>query len=25
VAASHQTNKQVDVPFTVVDPVTGSC
>jgi hypothetical protein len=25
VAASHQTTKQVDVPFTVVDPVTGHC
>jgi hypothetical protein len=25
VAASHATNKQVDVPFTVVDPVTGTC
>ena len=25
VAASHQTSKRVDVPFTVVDPLTGSC
>jgi hypothetical protein len=25
VAASHQTHKQVDAPFTVVDPVTGHC
>jgi len=25
VVASHQTTKQVDVPFTVVDPVTGHC
>lgn len=25
VVASHQTSKQVDVPFTVVDPVTGKC
>lgn len=25
VAASHQTTKQVDVPFTVIDPVSGHC
>jgi hypothetical protein len=25
VVASHQTTKQVDVPFTVIDPVTGHC
>ena len=25
VAGSHQSRKQVDVPFTVVDPVTGHC
>jgi hypothetical protein len=25
VVASHQTTKQVDVPFTVVDPLTGTC
>jgi hypothetical protein len=24
-AGSHQTNKQVDAPFTVVDPVTRQC